>query len=524
MKTNRLNLFGIFSAAAASMVLATGSAHGMDSENTRWTWCGWGGGGYFWSNAIDPVNPNIMYLGGDVVGMYKSTDRGKNWRLINNGLHEYGVYSMAISRSNPKVLYAMTPNGVARTDNGGEKWTPLPETFKSRHNLSSHRPGSVRALAVDPVNPGIVYAGSAMGVVCKSTDGGMTWSELDYLSALESGDSPDPVAPASGDGFMWAAFKSVANDWKHSGRIEKYYDKGQDWTGMKELTSSFYAPSGAPTFKVALVVQSGADWKWEHSAFVDSKAGEWVDLSFDLSSINDIKDIRMVHVWVMANGAAFNGELGIDAVRVKPQDSSRSDIVLGEWDTAGANEGWRPSKSADSPFITAIRSSLAPATVAKDPVGSVVVSEADPSLVFICHRKLGTFRSKNGGAAWELLDTPKTSINISTYKGDPKLLYGAFDKAGVWKSVDGGDTWTKFSDGLNANYGVREIRINPKNPNKVHLIAVSSWAGIYYGSDDGGKTWTGRRSFTRDYVGNPTEPDGHPGGKKDLSACTNLAI
>jgi photosystem II stability/assembly factor-like uncharacterized protein len=505
-------------------ILLGAQAQDTVKKSTDWEWCGWGGGGYFWSNAMHPTNPNIMYLGGDVVGIYKSTDHGKSWQFINNGLHEYGIYSMAISKSNPQVLYVMTPNGMARTDNGGEKWTPLPETLKAKRNLSAHRPGSVRAIAIDPTNPNTVYAGSAIGIASKSVDGGKTWINMDYLSAIKKDDSVPQVKPASGSGFLWASFKSPANDWKHAGRLEKYFNTVQDWSGQKALSASFFTPVGAPPLKVALVVQSGSDWKWEQSPFKDSKPGEWIDLSFDLSTLHDIKAVRMVHIAVISNGAEFNGEVGVDNVRLQPIDSTAKAVVLGEWDAAGSNEGWRTSKSGDAPFITSMRGSLAPATAEKNPIASIIVSDSNPNLIFICHSKLGTFRSQDAGKSWMLLDTPKSSMNLAVYPKNSKIIYGAFNAAGVWKSVDGGNSWKKFSNGLPEKSTMREILVNPKNPDIVHLIANGNWAGTYYRSTDGGKSWTGVRKFTRDLVGNPTNPDDAKGGTGELSSSTNIGL
>ena len=524
MKNSKTTFNSLTSVLAACITLAVANVLAIESENTSWTWSGWGGGGYFWSNAIDPSNPDIMYLGGDVVGIYKSTDRGKNWHFINKGLHEYGVYSMAIAKSNPQVLYAMTPNGIARTSDGGANWTPLAETLRARHNLSSHRPVSVRALAIDPTNPDLVYAGSAIGVASRSVDGGQTWSSMNYMSGSGSGRATGGLVPASGEGYLKASFKSVANDWEHSGRIERYFDAGQDWSGMGTLSASFYAPAGAPTLKVSLVVQSGTDWKWESAPFVDSKAGEWVEVKFDLATLHDIKNVRMVHVWVMANGAAFTGEVGIDAVRVKPTNPAAREIVLGEWDIVGASEGWRVSKTDKTTYITDIKGSLSQTSASTDPISSVVVSEANPATIFICHSKLGVFKSSDAGASWKALDTPPKANHLAVHPKNANIIYGAFDRDGVWKSEDGGTTWAKFSNGISADTAPREIHINPRNPEIIHLIANRSWVGTYYRSTDAGKTWVGQTSFARDFTGNPTEPDGHENGRKNLSSSTNLAL
>src|SRR5438128_379966 len=55
--------------------------------------------------------------------------------------------------------------GLGRAQAAPTSWTRL--------NLTG---GDVGALAVDPSNPSIVYAGTYKGGVFKSTDGGQTWS------------------------------------------------------------------------------------------------------------------------------------------------------------------------------------------------------------------------------------------------------------------------------------------------------------------------------------------------------------
>ena len=43
-------------------------------------------------------------MGGDVAGVYKTEDNARNWRMINKGLADYGVFSLAVDRNNPKVV------------------------------------------------------------------------------------------------------------------------------------------------------------------------------------------------------------------------------------------------------------------------------------------------------------------------------------------------------------------------------------------------------------------------------------
>ncbi|MCL1910350.1 MAG: hypothetical protein FWG05_05385, partial [Kiritimatiellaeota bacterium] len=235
----------------------------IKQENTKWEWTGWGGGGFFWSAVWDQSDENTLYLGGDVIGIYKSTDRGLSWKFVNNGLQNYGVYTLAASKSSPKVLYAMTENGIARTDNGGESWQRLHESMNSAKRLSISRHQTVRGIAIDPTDAKTVYAGSARGEVHKSTNGGESWTQLDFLSAIQPEAAGGGVKAPRGKGFLYMRYASGAGDWTKHGRIEKFFAPAEDWSGFDTMSAKFRAPANAPRLTAMPVVQSGAGWGWQ---------------------------------------------------------------------------------------------------------------------------------------------------------------------------------------------------------------------------------------------------------------------
>ncbi len=515
----------------APAVLCLSLAAAMKDAGASWTWSGWGGGGFFWSAVFDPVDANVIYLGGDVVGIYKSEDQGRTWRFINRGLHEYGVYSMAIAKSDPQVLYAMTPNGMARTGNGGEDWERLPETFKSALNLSTHRPGSVRAIAVDPTDANTVYAGSGMGGLHKSLDGGATWTALDYLAALKAESVATPtLAPASGEGFLWLAFASTAGNWAQHGRVEKFLgNAGENWSAYNRLTAKVYAPAGAPKLTAQLVVQSGGDWKWQQSPELVLQPGQWTEVAFDLAAVQGLDSTRMAHVLVRAGGMAWTGEIGLDAVTLHPADAAQPARVIGDWEKPGNLDGWRLSKAGDAPFVRTARTSTEPAPDVRAPIGAVAVAESDPRRIFVAHRKLGVFRSLDAGATWTRPETPREAAHVTVFPGDARHVFGAFGTSGVWVSSDGGVTWIATVGKLPPKCDVREIAVDPRDPKVLHVIGKEGWNGQFFTSRDGGATWTSSKRFKRDFVANPTLPDetgsgAFASGIGGLSTPSNLAM
>jgi len=122
---------------------------------------------------VDPRNSKVLYVAThrhkDPGGFFKSTDGGLTWRespeLRNEALH-----SLTQSEKNPDVLVAGTFNGIFRSNDSGETWTPLPTTGT---------PGlvHVESLAIDPRDANVIYAGTWY-LPFKSTDGGRTWRSI----------------------------------------------------------------------------------------------------------------------------------------------------------------------------------------------------------------------------------------------------------------------------------------------------------------------------------------------------------
>ena len=508
----------------ASATLATfAGPYAAETPRTHWEWAGWGGGGYFWSVAADPTNPDIFYLGGDVLGVYKSTDGGRSWKIVNDGIQNYGVYTLATAPSDSKVVYAMTDDGVARSRDGAATWTPLKESLNTSLKISTKRGGSNHAIAVDPRNADVLYAGSGRGELFKSEDGGDSWTRLDFFSALpKDGGDQGPAAP-SGSSFLWFGVNFPNGDWSAHARLERFLSQGGlDWSAYKTLTAKVFLPAGNAKMSASLVIQSGDGWTWVESPFQNLTPGAWTDVSLDLSKVTDPASCRLVHLAIRRQqNDAFKGEIGVDAVALLPKDGGKP-TVIGDWETKDL-DGWRKSNAKDARFSGATRSSKSAAEPENGPVATVFIPPTAPATVFVAHSKQGLFRSTDGGATWKHYgNLPKNAAVVAGgWTKSPKLLYAGFGKNGLFRSTDSGDTWTKVET-LGANYSVRDICIDPRDANVVHVLATDGWRGDYLVSRDGGATWKANRDFKRDMVGNPTNPA--EGAKGGLSAAPNFAL
>ena len=55
--------------------------------------------------AIHPQDPEIVYAGTANNGVYKTTNEGKTWQVINEGLSVTAVHALAIDPGNPEIPY-----------------------------------------------------------------------------------------------------------------------------------------------------------------------------------------------------------------------------------------------------------------------------------------------------------------------------------------------------------------------------------------------------------------------------------
>lgn len=169
------------------------------------------------SLAIDPVTPSTIYAADFILPtktsahslVIKSTNGGTNWALTPQGPpgDEIHAYAMAIDPTNPSIIYAGgtgNPN-LVKTINGTTSWTNIPIPGAT---------GGVYSIAVDPTNSNTVYATTRDIGVFKSLNGGATWiahnngitvtSFVGYFSILIDPQNPSYLHLGAGNGYYYS--------------------------------------------------------------------------------------------------------------------------------------------------------------------------------------------------------------------------------------------------------------------------------------------------------------------------------
>jgi len=139
---------------------------------------------------MDPRNPDVLLAatyqrrrhvwtlidGGPESGFQRSTDGGKTWQKITEGLpkEEMGRIGLAFAPTRPDTIYAVVEaankgGGFYRSEDGGLTWD-------KRSNHVSGSPQYYQELVVDPVNADRVYSMDTYLQV--SQDGGKTFQKV----------------------------------------------------------------------------------------------------------------------------------------------------------------------------------------------------------------------------------------------------------------------------------------------------------------------------------------------------------
>src|SRR6185369_14058661 len=130
------------------------------------------------SIAIDPATPTTIYAGtvGDG-GLFKSTNGGSNWTLMNSGMSGGNfavVNTIVFDPSNPNTIYvghgfSGVGDGIDKSTNGGASWTPINNGVPQ---------GEISAMVADRTNPSVLYAATTLAGIIKTTNGGASWTKV----------------------------------------------------------------------------------------------------------------------------------------------------------------------------------------------------------------------------------------------------------------------------------------------------------------------------------------------------------
>jgi len=211
--------------------------------------------------AMDPLNPKTLYAamyqrrrtgwgfngGGPGSGIFKTTDGGRTWRKLTNGLPQtdVGRIGLDIYRKNPNIVMARVENregGVFRSEDKGETWVKI--------NSLNPRPMYFSQIRIDPNDDKRVYVGGVQLHI--SDDGGKTFRDdgapnvhLDHHAFWIDPSNSNHLIDGN-DGGTWVSYDR-AKSWEHLNN----YAIGQFYSVAVDMQKPYFIYGG---------MQDNASW------------------------------------------------------------------------------------------------------------------------------------------------------------------------------------------------------------------------------------------------------------------------
>lgn len=369
--------------------------------------------------------------------------------------------------------------------------------------------GRVKALAVHPTNPDIVYAGAASGGVWKSIDGAQSWrplwDEQDTMASIALAIAPSAPntiyvgtgewTPGYGPGFPGTGvFVST--------------DGGTTWTQRtgclsRRVAQILVSPTNATHVYLAgesgfeRSTDAGVTWSTVHAgqisdAVIDPNTPNTLYINVRSDGIYKTTDAGTT--WTKLAGGAPSG-INADWIRlaIGTSGASGSNLVLAKrsgtiYRTTNGGTSW-----------TTLAGSHGDASY-HEWCNLLSVSPNDDNTIIV--GGVGGQRTANGGTTWSNLAGLHSDHHRAVFApSNPAIAYTCND-GGVYRSDDSGATWIKASHGLTVTQFYDAGAWNP-----IGTVAGGGTQDNGTVMSTGGLTW--RSIFGWDggyFVMHPTDP------------------
>jgi len=481
-------------------VIARDRTNDISAGSTAWTAIGpapiaGGFSGRTSSVAVHPNDPATIYIGAAQGGVWKTTDGGATWFALTDKECSLAMGSIALDPVNPQIVYAGTGElhfsgdsyygcGVLRSTDGGASWTQLGASVFDT-NTGGARIGRI---IIDPTSAGstsssTVHAATSSGFF-RSQNSGFSWTRT--LDGVATDVAVDPVDPAN----VYVAIGSTVG-----GSLNGIYKSTDRGATFARLSNGL---PGANIGRIALGL-SPAEPAVIYAAIQDA-FGEG---GSDGQLLGIFKTVDAGATWtrLVASGANCGSQCWYDLfVATDPLNASIvyfGGVLLFRSDDGGTQfRNITRSIHVDQHAITF------------DP--------NDPATVYIGNDG-GVFRTANRGTSWSSLNTnlaiTQFYSGISTDPFNPNIVIGGtqdngtlqFSGTDLWDTILGGDGGFTAIDYIDPSRHWAETQWTPSSGFSGPRLRIG--AAGFSAPKTTGIDLSDRALFIPPLIMDPTDPD-----------------
>ncbi len=407
--------------------------------------------------AIDPVTPSHLYAGrcdSRTGAVDRSTDGGETWEFERPEPAMPGVCSLAIDPDAPRTLYAGTRGGkVFKSSDGGREWHLL--------DGRSFRSSDLLRLAIDPTDSRRLFAGTAGAGVFHSSDGGGKWRARSV--GLDGVAVSKVVVDPTDTNVIFVATRGAG--------ILKSADRGRTWAPASKgpadaVVDDLVIDPRQPSFLYAVAdtfyrsQDGGAHWKRDEirpSANSLTLLADPLDPTILYSVTTENRIFRSTdrgHAWIAVHGELRRGwwHRRLPVLAAGPDGTLYRTIQKGVSRSTDRGRTWQWDGN----------------DVADRQVLHVATDPTVPGVVYAVVRSRGVYKSTDGGSTWTVKGRAGSRVRTVVVNPlDPETLYATTEAAGVQRSTDGGDTWSALNAGLPTR-SVRSVTVDPTDSSRLY--------------------------------------------------------